>query len=94
MEIGYCTFMWTYNIVTPASVSTTGLDQHSDSETKVPPPVVRLDTQQMNGMVDDRGSESSTDILVCFLDYCFLMLDRVPNSSPCASPLCTFYMSL
>ncbi|KTG42918.1 hypothetical protein cypCar_00000515 [Cyprinus carpio] len=40
-----------------------GLDQHSDSETKVPPPVVRVDTQQMNGMVDDRGSESSTDIL-------------------------------
>uniref|UniRef100_A0A673LZS2 Brefeldin A-inhibited guanine nucleotide-exchange protein 2-like n=1 Tax=Sinocyclocheilus rhinocerous TaxID=307959 RepID=A0A673LZS2_9TELE len=49
-------------IVTPASVSTTGLDQHSDSETKVPP-VVRVDTQQMNGMVDDRGSESSIDIL-------------------------------
>ncbi|XP_016300443.1 brefeldin A-inhibited guanine nucleotide-exchange protein 2-like [Sinocyclocheilus anshuiensis] len=40
-----------------------GLDQHSDSETKVPPPVVRVDTQQMNGMVDDRGSESSIDIL-------------------------------
>uniref|UniRef100_A0A8C1FTG0 ADP-ribosylation factor guanine nucleotide-exchange factor 2 (brefeldin A-inhibited) n=1 Tax=Cyprinus carpio carpio TaxID=630221 RepID=A0A8C1FTG0_CYPCA len=53
-------------VVTSASVSTTGLDQHSDSETKVPPPVVRVDTQQMNGMVDDRGSESSTDILVCF----------------------------
>uniref|UniRef100_A0A8C1FLP0 ADP-ribosylation factor guanine nucleotide-exchange factor 2 (brefeldin A-inhibited) n=1 Tax=Cyprinus carpio carpio TaxID=630221 RepID=A0A8C1FLP0_CYPCA len=50
-------------IVTPASVSTTGLDQHSDSETKVPLPVVRVDTQQMNGMVDDRGLESSTDIL-------------------------------
>uniref|UniRef100_A0A8C2FXW5 ADP-ribosylation factor guanine nucleotide-exchange factor 2 (brefeldin A-inhibited) n=1 Tax=Cyprinus carpio TaxID=7962 RepID=A0A8C2FXW5_CYPCA len=57
-------FMGTYDVVvTSASVSTTGLDQHSDSETKVPPPVVRVDTQQMNGMVDDRGSESSTDIL-------------------------------
>lgn len=40
-----------------------GLDQHSDSETRMPPPVVRVDTQQMNGMVDDRGSESSTDML-------------------------------
>ncbi len=66
--------MWTYDVVvTPASVSATGLDQHSDSETKVPPPVVRVDTQQMNGMVDDRGSESSTDILVCFLLDSFLM---------------------
>uniref|UniRef100_A0A671K704 Brefeldin A-inhibited guanine nucleotide-exchange protein 2-like n=1 Tax=Sinocyclocheilus anshuiensis TaxID=1608454 RepID=A0A671K704_9TELE len=65
LEIVDCSFMGTYEVVvTPASVSTTGLDQHSDSETKVPPPVVRVDTQQMNGMVDDRGSESSIDILV------------------------------
>uniref|UniRef100_A0A671K815 Brefeldin A-inhibited guanine nucleotide-exchange protein 2-like n=1 Tax=Sinocyclocheilus anshuiensis TaxID=1608454 RepID=A0A671K815_9TELE len=64
LEIVDCSFMGTYEVVvTPASVSTTGLDQHSDSETKVPPPVVRVDTQQMNGMVDDRGSESSIDIL-------------------------------
>uniref|UniRef100_A0A672LHG7 ARF guanine nucleotide exchange factor 2 n=1 Tax=Sinocyclocheilus grahami TaxID=75366 RepID=A0A672LHG7_SINGR len=64
LEIVDCSFMGTYEVVvTPASVSTTGLEQHSDSETKVPPPVVRVDTQQMNGMVDDRGSESSIDIL-------------------------------
>uniref|UniRef100_A0A9R1SE60 ADP-ribosylation factor guanine nucleotide-exchange factor 2 (brefeldin A-inhibited) n=2 Tax=Cyprinus carpio TaxID=7962 RepID=A0A9R1SE60_CYPCA len=63
-DIMLTSFMGTYDVVvTSASVSTTGLDQHSDSETKVPPPVVRVDTQQMNGMVDDRGSESSTDIL-------------------------------
>uniref|UniRef100_A0A8C1WHM2 ADP-ribosylation factor guanine nucleotide-exchange factor 2 (brefeldin A-inhibited) n=1 Tax=Cyprinus carpio TaxID=7962 RepID=A0A8C1WHM2_CYPCA len=64
VDLGLTSFMGTYDVVvTSASVSTTGLDQHSDSETKVPPPVVRVDTQQMNGMVDDRGSESSTDIL-------------------------------
>ncbi|XP_030624567.1 brefeldin A-inhibited guanine nucleotide-exchange protein 2 [Chanos chanos] len=43
-----------------------GLDQHSDSEIKQPevaPPPVRTDTQQMNGIVDDRASVSSTDIL-------------------------------
>ncbi|TRZ01931.1 hypothetical protein DNTS_012385 [Danionella cerebrum] len=39
------------------------LDQHSDCETKVIPPVVRVDIEQMNGLVDDRGSDSSTDIL-------------------------------
>ncbi|XP_056588700.1 brefeldin A-inhibited guanine nucleotide-exchange protein 2 isoform X2 [Triplophysa dalaica] len=40
-----------------------GLDQHSDSETRMPTPAVHLDSQQMNGMVDNRASESSTDIL-------------------------------
>ncbi|XP_036446797.1 brefeldin A-inhibited guanine nucleotide-exchange protein 2 [Colossoma macropomum] len=40
-----------------------GLDQHSDSESKVAPPVVRADTQHMNGVVDDRASVSSTDIM-------------------------------
>uniref|UniRef100_A0AAR2IUW2 SEC7 domain-containing protein n=1 Tax=Pygocentrus nattereri TaxID=42514 RepID=A0AAR2IUW2_PYGNA len=41
----------------------TGLDQNSDSESKVAPPVVRADTQHMNGVVDDRASVSSTDIM-------------------------------
>ncbi|XP_026882753.1 brefeldin A-inhibited guanine nucleotide-exchange protein 2 isoform X2 [Electrophorus electricus] len=40
-----------------------GLDQHSDSESKVAPTAVRADAQQMNGVVDDRASVSSTDIL-------------------------------
>ncbi|XP_037397090.1 brefeldin A-inhibited guanine nucleotide-exchange protein 2 [Pygocentrus nattereri] len=40
-----------------------GLDQNSDSESKVAPPVVRADTQHMNGVVDDRASVSSTDIM-------------------------------
>ncbi|KAI4886422.1 hypothetical protein NFI96_015350 [Prochilodus magdalenae] len=40
-----------------------GLDQHSDSESKVAPPAVRADTQHMNGIVDDRASVSSTDIM-------------------------------
>ncbi|XP_053499094.1 brefeldin A-inhibited guanine nucleotide-exchange protein 2 isoform X2 [Ictalurus furcatus] len=39
-----------------------GLDQHSDSESKVTPPMARTDTQQMNGVVDDQTSVSS-DIL-------------------------------
>ncbi|XP_047662873.1 brefeldin A-inhibited guanine nucleotide-exchange protein 2 isoform X3 [Tachysurus fulvidraco] len=39
-----------------------GLDQHSDSESKVALPVTRTDTQQMNGVVDDQTSVSS-DIL-------------------------------
>ncbi|XP_062871956.1 brefeldin A-inhibited guanine nucleotide-exchange protein 2 isoform X2 [Trichomycterus rosablanca] len=39
-----------------------GLEQHSDSESKVIP-IAPADTQQMNGVVDDQGSMSSTDIL-------------------------------
>ncbi|XP_060794114.1 brefeldin A-inhibited guanine nucleotide-exchange protein 2 isoform X2 [Neoarius graeffei] len=39
-----------------------GLDQHSDSESKVVPPTARTDAQQMNGVVDDQTSVSS-DIL-------------------------------
>uniref|UniRef100_A0A8B9LFH8 ADP-ribosylation factor guanine nucleotide-exchange factor 2 (brefeldin A-inhibited) n=1 Tax=Astyanax mexicanus TaxID=7994 RepID=A0A8B9LFH8_ASTMX len=40
-----------------------GLDQHSDSEGKVTPTAVRTDTQHLNGVVDDRASVSSTDIM-------------------------------
>ncbi|XP_066526560.1 brefeldin A-inhibited guanine nucleotide-exchange protein 2 [Hoplias malabaricus] len=40
-----------------------GLDPQSDSESKVAPHVIRADTQHMNGVVDDRASVSSTDIL-------------------------------
>ncbi|KAK1801516.1 hypothetical protein P4O66_004578 [Electrophorus voltai] len=46
-----------------SSVEGVGLDQHSDSESKVAPTAVRADAQQMNGVVDDRASVSSTDIL-------------------------------
>ncbi|XP_076840652.1 LOW QUALITY PROTEIN: brefeldin A-inhibited guanine nucleotide-exchange protein 2 [Brachyhypopomus gauderio] len=40
-----------------------GLDQHSDSESKVAPSGVGAEAGQMNGVVDDRASVSSTDIL-------------------------------
>uniref|UniRef100_A0A3B1IVE6 ARF guanine nucleotide exchange factor 2 n=1 Tax=Astyanax mexicanus TaxID=7994 RepID=A0A3B1IVE6_ASTMX len=43
--------------------SSVGLDQHSDSEGKVTPTAVRTDTQHLNGVVDDRASVSSTDIM-------------------------------
>uniref|UniRef100_A0A4W4GKS5 SEC7 domain-containing protein n=1 Tax=Electrophorus electricus TaxID=8005 RepID=A0A4W4GKS5_ELEEL len=60
----HCTPSWascqTYDSPLSASV---GLDQHSDSESKVAPTAVRADAQQMNGVVDDRASVSSTDIL-------------------------------
>ncbi|KTG05656.1 hypothetical protein cypCar_00000992 [Cyprinus carpio] len=63
-----------------------GLDQHSDSETKVPLPVVRVDTQQMNGMVDDRGLESSTDILkdafLVFRSLCKLSMKPLADGPP------------
>ncbi|XP_053499093.1 brefeldin A-inhibited guanine nucleotide-exchange protein 2 isoform X1 [Ictalurus furcatus] len=45
-----------------SSADGVGLDQHSDSESKVTPPMARTDTQQMNGVVDDQTSVSS-DIL-------------------------------
>ncbi|MCI4387426.1 hypothetical protein PGIGA_G00074140 [Pangasianodon gigas] len=45
-----------------SSVEGVGLDQHSDSESKVTPPMARTDAQQMNGVVDDQTSVSS-DIL-------------------------------
>lgn len=34
-------------------------------QTEVPPPRVRTEGQQMNGIIEDRSSVSSTDMLVC-----------------------------
>lgn len=55
--------MWSF--ISSTVSASVGLDQHSDSESKVTPPMARTDAQQMNGVVDDQTSVSS-DILVCY----------------------------
>lgn len=55
--------MWSF--ISSTVSASVGLDLHSDSESKVTPPMARTDAQQMNGVVDDQTSVSS-DILVCY----------------------------
>ncbi|RXN23546.1 brefeldin A-inhibited guanine nucleotide-exchange 2-like protein [Labeo rohita] len=69
-----------------------GLDQHSDSETKVPPPVVRVDAQQMNGMDAEsiQGSHTAArfshilqkDAFLVFRSLCKLSMKPLADGPP------------
>ena len=47
--------------------------QHVTEQTEMPPSRVRTEGQQMNGIIEDRSSVSSTDMLVSSVNHCLVL---------------------
>ena len=70
----FLSWLWPGNIYLASPSVGEHPAHHVTEQTELPPSKVRTEGQQMNGIIEDRSSVSSTDMLVSSVNHCLVLL--------------------